>query len=159
MRKVICFHNPDEEYGFFSNWYPSDFTVKGVNFSLMEQYMMYEKARIFEDAEVAAKILKSSDPGRIKALGRSVRNYDDIIWNGVRQIIVYRGLLEKFRQNDELREKLLNTGAVVLAECAVHDKIWGIGLSMRDERRFRLSEWPGQNLLGFALMRVREELV
>ena len=159
MRKVICFHNPDEEYGLFSNWYPSDFTVKGVNFSLMEQYMMYEKARIFEDAEVAAKILKSSDPGRIKALGRSVRNYDDIIWNGVRQIIVYRGLLEKFRQNKELRERLLNTGNAILAECAVQDKIWGIGLSMKDDRRFRLNEWRGQNLLGFSLMRVREELV
>lgn len=160
MRKVvICFHNPDEEYGFLSNWYPSDFTVKGVNFSLMEQYMMYEKARTFQDAEAAAKILRSTDPGRIKALGRSVRNYDDIIWNGVRQIIVYRGLLEKFRQNKELREKLLDTGTVVLAECAVQDRIWGIGLSMKDDRRFRLNEWRGQNLLGFSLMRVREELV
>ena len=121
--------------------------------------MMYEKARIFEDAEVAAKILKSSDPGRIKALGRSVKNYDDTIWNGVRQIIVYRGLLEKFRQNKELRERLLNTGNAILAECAVQDKIWGIGLSMKDDRRFRLNEWRGQNLLGFSLMRVREELV
>ena len=121
--------------------------------------MMYEKARTFQDAEAAAKILRSTDPGRIKALGRSVRNYDDIIWNGVRQIIVYRGLLEKFRQNKELREKLLDTGTVVLAECAVQDRIWGIGLSMKDDRRFRLNEWRGQNLLGFSLMRVREELV
>ena len=46
----------------------------------------------------------------------------------------------------------------ILAECAVKDKIWGIGLSMKDERRFDLNEWKGQNLLGFTLMRVRAVL-
>ena len=44
MRKVICFHNPNEGNGYLSNWYLSDFTVDGIRFSLMEQYMMYKKA-------------------------------------------------------------------------------------------------------------------
>ena len=35
MRKVIGFHNPDEEYGFLSNWYLSDFTAEGILFSSM----------------------------------------------------------------------------------------------------------------------------
>lgn len=43
-----------------------------------------------------------------------------------------------------------------MAECAVQDKIWGIGLSMKDDRRFDMEEWQGQNLLGFTLMKVRE---
>ena len=85
--------------------------------------------------------------GEIKALGRQVKNYSDIIWNGRRQIIVYRGLLEKFSQNEDLRKKLLDTGESILAECAVQDRIWGIGLSMKDERRFRIEQWKGQNLL------------
>ena len=64
----------------------------------------------------------------------------------------------KFQQNDDLKEKLLATQSDILAECAVQDKIWGIGLSMKDERRFHLNKWQGQNLLGFSLMQVRTVL-
>lgn len=156
MEKVIGFHNPDEEYGFLSNWYLSEFSIDGLVFSSMEQYMMYKKAELFRDQEIGKRILNTQNVGEIKALGRQVKNYSDIIWNGRRQIIVYRGLLEKFSQNEELRKKLLDTGESILAECAVQDRIWGIGLSMKDERRFRIEQWKGQNLLGFALMEVRK---
>lgn len=158
MYRVIGFHNPDEEYGFLSNWYLSDFVIDGIDFSSMEQYMMYKKAILFQDADVAKKILNTQDVGKIKALGRQVKNYDDVVWNGRRQLIIYEGLLEKFRQNQDLRERLLETGDAILAECAVQDKIWGIGLSMTDEKRFLLSRWRGQNLLGFALMEVRDKI-
>jgi hypothetical protein len=159
MHKVIGFHNPDEEYGFLSNWYLSDFMVDGILFSSMEQYMMYKKAVLFSDIETAKEILNIKDVGKIKALGRQVKNYNDVIWNGRRQVIIYQGLLEKFHQNQELKERLLKTGDAILAECAVQDKIWGIGLSMKDEQRFTISKWRGQNLLGFALMEVREKLL
>lgn len=153
---VICFHNPDEENGYLSNWYLSDFEVEGISFSSMEQYMMYQKAIAFGDMIIAKDILSTSDVAEIKTLGRKVSNYNDTIWNGVRQIIIYRGLLEKFRQNKELLRLLLVTGDAILAECAVKDKIWGIGLSMHDSGRFEIKEWKGQNLLGFALMEVRK---
>ena len=78
--------------------------------------------------------------------------------NGVRQVIVYEGLLAKFSQNDELKDSLVNTGNVILAECAVKDRIWGIGLSMKDENRYDKSKWRGENLLGYTLMMVRERL-
>lgn len=158
METVVCFHNPDEINGYFSNWYLSDFSVDGILYSSMEQYMMYQKALLFQDMEIAEQILSTSNVGKIKALGRSVKNYEDIIWNGMRQIIVYQGLLQKFQQNSELKEKLLATQEHLLAECAVQDKIWGIGLSMKDERRLHLDKWQGQNLLGFSLMRVRSAL-
>ena len=155
---VIGFHNSNEENGYLSNWYLSDFVVDGVTFSSMEQYMMYQKARLFQGADAAEKILLTKDVAEIKRLGREVKNYNDVVWNGVRQIVVYRGLLEKFRQNKELTELLLATGEAILAECAVKDRIWGIGLGMNDEARFCVDKWQGQNLLGFALMEVREEL-
>ena len=158
MKKVIGFHNPDEPYGYLSNWYLADFTLDGQRFSSLEQYMMYQKAQLFQDSKRAAQILATDNVGKIKALGRAVEHYDDIVWNGLRQLIVYEGLLEKFTQNEELKEKLLATRDALLAECAMQDKIWGIGLSMKDERRFDPEEWLGQNLLGFALMRVREKL-
>ena len=158
MRKVICFHNPDEINGYLSNWYMSEFVFNEQKFTSMEQYMMYQKAILFDDTKIAQEIMKTNNVGEIKALGRTVQDYDDIIWNGVRQIVVYEGLLEKFRQNDELKKKLLDTQEHIIAECAVHDKIWGIGLSMKDKRRFDLEKWQGQNLLGFSLMQVRNTL-
>lgn len=158
MRDIICFHNPEEANGYLSNWFLSEFEADGIVFSSMEQYMMYQKAVTFGDEKIARQIRNTSDVGKIKALGRAVVNYEDIIWNGLRQIIVYEGLMEKFRQNRELREMLLATGESILAECAVQDKIWGIGLSMKDERRFSMGAWKGENLLGFSLMRARDGL-
>ena len=155
---VIGFHNPDEPYGFLSNWYLSEFTLDGITFSSMEQYMMYQKAVLFEDADVAEQILETDDVVIIKELGRKVSGYIDSVWNGMRQVIIYKGLLEKFRQNEDLGKALLNTGNNILAECAVKDRIWGIGLSMTDERRNDINAWNGQNLLGYSLMLVRDEL-
>ena len=155
---IICFHNPDEDNGYLSNWYPSSFTVDGVAFSSMEQFMMYRKAICFGDEAVAAQILSTSDVAKIKSLGRQVSNYDESMWNGIRQIVVYEGLLAKFSQNEELKGKLKATENAVLAECAVKDCIWGIGLSMKDPDRLNKAKWNGQNLLGYALMMVRERL-
>lgn len=155
MRNIICFHNPDEINGYLSNWYLSEFEVNGIQYSSMEQYMMYQKAVLFNDSDVAGQILGTSNVGKIKALGRAVKNYNERMWSGQRQIIVYNGLLEKFSQNTALKEQLLATGQSILAECAVQDRIWGIGLSMKDDKRFYMNEWQGQNLLGFSLMCVR----
>ena len=158
MRNVIGFHNPDEDYGFLSNWYLSNFVVDGINFSSMEQYMMYMKATLFNDTNIASQIMETSDVGKIKALGRSVSNYNDIIWNGMRQPIIFKGLMEKFKQNEDLKTELLKTGDAILAECAVQDQIWGIGLSMKDPNKNDMTRWRGTNLLGFSLMLVRSEL-
>ena len=157
-QQIIGFHNPDEEYGYLSNWYRSDFEKDGIRFSSMEQYMMYQKALCFRDEKIAAEILKTDDVGRIKELGCQVSNYNESRWNGMRQILVYEGLLAKFEQNEELKAHLKSTGDAILAECAVKDRIWGIGLSMKDPDRLDVKKWHGTNLLGYALMIVRERV-
>lgn len=101
--EIICFHNPDEENGYLSNWYESKFIVDHVKFSSMEQFMMYQKAITFQDQTIAKEILQTKDSAKIKQLGRQVRNYNDHIWNGIRQIVVYEGLVAKFSQNEELK--------------------------------------------------------
>lgn len=158
MMKIIGFHNPQEENGYLSNWYLSDFIVGEKMFSSMEQYMMYQKAMCFGDTEMAKRIMETEDVAEIKRLGRLVSGYHDHIWNGVRQILIYEGLLAKFSQNQELKDKLLATEDAVLAECAVKDCIWGIGLSMHDPNRYDISKWKGQNLLGYGLMMARNRL-
>ena len=144
--------------GFLSNWYKSEFTVNGVKFVNSEQWMMYQKAKIFGDDETAQKILASTSPSEIKGLGRKVRNYNDTVWNGVRQIVVYEGLKAKFEQNPDLAKQLLDTGDDILVECNPYDNIWAIHMTEDDPRVQDISQWQGQNLLGFTLMLVRTYL-
>ena len=78
--KIIGFHNPEEEYGFLSNWFLSDFRLDNISFTSMEQFMMYRKALCFHDQAIAKQILATDDVARIKELGRLVSGYDDRIW-------------------------------------------------------------------------------
>ena len=54
--------------------------------------------------------------------------------------------------------RLLNTGTRVIAEVSPVDLVWSVGFSGEDERIYNESNWTGQNLLGKALMSVREAL-
>ena len=141
---IVCFHNPNEENGYLSNWYPSEFTVNDVDFSSMEQYMMYKKAVCFGDKDMANKILATDDVAKIKAFGRLVANYNESYWNGVRQIVVFEGLTAKFSQNEDLKTKLKATDNSILAECAVNGQNMGIGLSMNDPDRLKIDKWKGK---------------
>ena len=158
MNNIICFHNPDEENNFLSNWFHSEFIIDDIKFTSVEQYMMYQKAICFDDKEVATKIMETNDFDTIKSLGRSVSNYVDDIWCNIRKKVVYDAIKAKFSQNEELKRQLLDTGNSILAECAVKDLVWGIGISMKDPNRYNVEKWRGQNLLGYILMEVREEL-
>ncbi len=156
--EIICFHNPNEENGYLSNWYTSYFVVDDIRYSSVEQYMMYQKARCFCDTNVAKEIMKTDDVAVIKLLGRSVSNYDDDIWSSKREKVVLDGAIAKFSQNIDLKKQLLDTKDAILAECAIKDLIWGIGLSMKDINRFDIKKWRGKNLLGYTLMQVRDKL-
>lgn len=121
--------------------------------------MMYSKATQFKDFDTAQKILNSRDFRYIKQLGREVKDYDDFTWEAFRFYIVLNGVRAKFYQNANLAAKLVSTGDTLLAECAVRDKIWGIGLSMTDPKRLNPAKWRGKNNLGKILMIVRGELL
>ena len=104
------------------------------------------------------QILKCSDPKQIKALGRKVRGFDQKVWDKFKYAIVLNGNWCKFSQNRNLREFLLSTGDSVLVETSPYDNIWGIRLSANSPEAQDPMKWRGQNLLGFALMEVRDEL-
>lgn len=120
--------------------------------------MMAGKARLFGDVIMAGRILEASSPGDAKKLGRSVRGYDEDLWAANRYDIVVQGNTAKFGQNPELLDYLASTAARVLVEASPTDRIWGIGLAAEDRRSDTPSQWKGLNLLGFALMDVRERL-
>lgn len=142
----------------FSQWWRGEFTVGGVRYVTAEQFMMAEKARLFGDAEVLEEVLREADPAKVKALGRKVRGYDELRWEGRRFDAVTEGSIAKFSATQALRGWLLATGEQVLVEAAPGDRIWGIGLGREDPLVREPAKWQGRNLLGFALMRARAAL-
>ena len=92
-----------------------------------------------------------------KAHGRKVRNFDQGQWEAAREEIVFRANLAKFTQHDDLKAMLLATGDNTIAEASPKDPIWGIGMAEDHPNVTDQSLW-GSNLLGKAIMRVRDEL-
>lgn len=155
---AVYFHKPEEPHGYLSNWYPSHFDLDGMHFSSVEQYIMYRKCMILGDKASAKAVMATDDVAKQQAIGKNASGYIDAVWDGIRQMVVFRGLMAKFTQNEELRQKLLDTGDAYLVECAKSDIIWACGISLYDDKRFDAHNWKGRNILGFALMEVREWL-
>lgn len=141
-----------------SQWYPSEFRAEGETYRWAEQYMMAQKALLFGDQAVFRQIMEAKNPGQCKKLGRQISPFQAETWDAHKSRIVEAGNLAKFSQNPELKEFLLNTGDRILAEASPYDRIWGIGLAAQDKAAQNPLLWPGQNLLGFALMEVRDRL-
>lgn len=117
---------------------------------------MYQKCILFGDQATAKKVLLTDDPSEQQKLGKLCTGYINGVWAGARQAIAVRGLLAKFNHNADLREQLINTKEAYLVECAHSDKIWACGIRLNGSERFDATKWTGQNILGFALMAVRE---
>ena len=144
--------------GWPSNWHTSPFVLDAVPYTCVEQWMMAEKARLFGDLPARAAILATADPREQKRLGREVANYVDAVWVAHRYAIVLRGVLEKYRQNPDLRDLLLATGNLVFAEASPSDTVWGIGLAQSHPDATVPSLWRGLNLLGKATGEARAVL-
>ncbi|RXM50754.1 MULTISPECIES: NADAR family protein [unclassified Chryseobacterium] len=142
----------------FSQWFTGHFEENGIVYKTAEHYMMAGKARLFNDAEILEKILKAASPNQVKALGRKVKNFDPKLWDEHKYEIVKQGNLLKFSQNKKYKDFLLSTGDKILVEASPYDTIWGIGMLETDLRAENPLLWNGKNLLGFALMEVRDEL-
>ena len=120
--------------------------------------MMAQKALLFNDDETFNKILNVGHPSDVKQMGREIKNFDKKIWDKKKFEIVKRGNIYKFEQNPRLKDYLLQTGDKILVEASPFDTIWGIGMSQDDVHIDDIYKWRGENLLGFALMEVRDLL-
>ena len=154
---TIYFFGENGKYGLYSQFYPCNFVYDCKIFNCCEQFMMYNKAMLFGDTTIANKILQETTPKVIKTLGRKVRNFDENIWNEHKEEIVFKGNYLKFTQNEELKERLISTENKMLVEASPYDKIWGIGINVK--QAIEGKEWKGLNLLGNILMNVRKKII
>ncbi len=145
--------------GPFSQWARSSFVVDGIGYGTAEQFMMAQKALLFEDREIFKKILATKNPAEQKALGRQIRGFNKEKWEAVCKDIVYKGNYAKFTQNKSFYNSLMETIGTELVEASPVDKIWGIGLGETDSRIQDKSQWQGTNWLGEIVTKVREDLI
>jgi ribA/ribD-fused uncharacterized protein len=141
-----------------SQWWLSNFEEDGIIYKTAEHYMMAGKAKLFDDMDIFERILSKDSPKDVKDLGRQIKNFDVAIWDEQKYNIVKRGNYLKFSQNQNLTHFLIQTKNKILVEASPVDPIWGIGLADDHANAKNPKEWRGQNLLGFALMEVRDEL-
>lgn len=157
-RRCLLFYGPHRINGCCSNFYESEFTYGSKTFKNVEQLFQYMKANTFGDLEKMDEILEAGTPAEAKRLGRKVSGFNRMRWDENKANIMYLGVLEKFNQNVRLRQWLKSVEVDIIAECSPTDLVWGTGFSVDDTRAAVPELWPGENLLGKTLMRVKERL-
>jgi ribA/ribD-fused uncharacterized protein len=142
----------------FSQWWQIPFTIDGITYLTAEHWMMASKAKLFGDLLMLEKMLTTSSPADVKQLGRKVKDFDPALWEIHKYSIGVEGNLRKFAQHPALKTFLLNTAESILVEASPADTVWGIGMTAEDPKATDPSSWRGENLLGYALMDVRDTL-
>lgn len=150
-------HTAGKPFRQFSQFFPAPFEHEGAHYSCNEQWMMASKAKLMGDERTLASIMAAGSPSECKRLGRSVKPWDQEKWDAHKYDIVLEGTRLKMKHSEEARRVLLETGNKHLAEASPTDRIWGIGISVKDAEAGR--SWRGENLLGKALMQVRDEIL
>lgn len=156
---VLCWRDTQQN-GYLTNWARSPLVIDEIEYSCAEQWIMAEKARRVGNDTILAKIMYAKLPKQHKALGRSLdRQVVARVWRQPQkweaQLL---GARAKFEQNRHLALRLLRTGQKPIAEASPSDNIFGIGLAPSDPLAQDPANWKGANLLGRALMQVRDEL-
>jgi GTP cyclohydrolase II len=135
----IFFYEKYDEYGGFSNFSNHMFSLEGKSWRTSEHY--YQAQKFKRDSLEYRTVQYAKTANEAKVIAHSYKyHYQD--WNKKRIYFMHNGLIEKFRQNLNLQQDLLNTKESYIVENANDDDYWGVG----------------KNILGRLLMYVRDEL-
>jgi hypothetical protein len=135
----------EKPYGCFSNFSAHDFEVDGAWWPTSEHYFQAQK---FPNTTYAEQIRTAKSPMIAARLGRSRKQPIRADWADVKDEVMRRAVLYKFRANPDIKEVLISTGDAILIEDTSEDYYWGCG-----------SDGTGLNMLGRILMEVREQLL
>ena len=152
----------------FSNHFRSDYKfglpsheLKGAWFNTGEHMMMYQKAELFGDEDIAKQILSVYHPQEAKMLGRKVKGFDNAIWeekrsNIVENVCYCRLVYDTTLRIEAIQHRLAGRSFV---EASDRDRIWGIGLNENHPMIHEEENWLGLNLLGKAWDRATDALI
>lgn len=138
-------------------WHSLPFSRDIFDYLYIGQYIIAEKAQVFENDELAKQITKTADPQQIMALDKQIKNFNPVIWDKVKYSVALNAYYYKFSQHQALRDFLLSTDDKILVFADPTDDVWGIGAT-QNHNICDILAWRGENLLGFSLMEVRDEL-
>jgi len=110
----------------FSQHHMCNFYNKEKLNNCYEQWMMEQKALLFDDKKTAARIMQLKDPAAMQLLGRQIRNFDQVVCDENSYNIVHQGNTHKFLQNITLLNAQKNTKGSTSVEASPHDNVWGI---------------------------------
>lgn len=163
--------NDTENEKSLSNFYKTKIVFieengKELQFRCSEQFFMYLKAKLFKDDDIATKILDTSLPNKeYQNLGRKVKNFDQSVWDSHKYDLMKKVVTHKVNQNNKIKKYLLETPPnTIFVETSPFDTVWGIGMTKKDRNNKTTNWknpnlWKGENLLGFILTEIHEELL
>ena len=156
---VLAFHGRSAIY---SNFYPCKVKEGNTTFNCSEQMFQHEKCLYFGDPQSARTVMLKSDPVDMKKIGERVGANDperEKQWNlHQSRNIMKTAVFLKFSQNPAVMEEMKST-TEIFAEANGHDKFWGTGLFIKDDRILDSGTWNGSNWLGAILTELRDKFV
>lgn len=160
LSPLVFFHA-----GPLSTWYKCRFvdddiiddTGGLILFTSAEQYIVVNKAILFEDDDLASDLMTISDVKTIKSMEKKVKNYDESQWLSVHEPVIYRANYLKFKQNALLQLELMRVPHCSFVNANKYDRVLGIGYGTNTALANR--ETWGLNILGKTLDRVRDDII
>ena len=144
------------ELNLFSNFHPCQFSLEGIDFHSIEQYIQMKKAEFFQDEIVKEHIQHCEDTMDSKEISRDIVNFKKREWSKVAEDLCIPGIRAKFFQNPSLMAVLLDMGTKNPVESS-YDDLWETGIPLSDPAALDESRWKTAGLLGKMLMSVRSE--
>ena len=141
-----------------SNFHPAEFIVDETTYHCSKQFIQQTKALYFSDTETADRIMNASTPSECKNIAKKIHNFDQESWDSVAKAECAKGINEKFLQNPDLLDVLLNrTGTKIIIECT-KDDVWGTGVVLHSPNCLIRTKWTSQGIMGEILQELRDNV-
>lgn len=134
----------EQPYGCFSNFSKHGFMLDELYWITSEHYFQAQK---FVGTEYLEILRQTKTPKDAANMGRNRSLPLRSDWEQVKDDVMRKAVLQKFKTHTNIREILLGTGNELLVENSPIDYYWGCG-----------KNGSGKNKLGQILMEVREVL-
>lgn len=141
---ILFYSQCEEPYGCFSNFSSHGFKLDGQWWPTSEHYFQAQK---FVGTDHADEVREAKTPKMAAEMGRQRNRPLRADWEDVKDEVMHKAVLAKFKAHADIGEILLSTGDEHIIENSPTDYYWGCG-----------ADGTGKNMLGQILVEVRNIL-